>query len=290
MNKSAERSGTAAAWAVIIAAVVSIQAAVYGEEPKCNCPLQDTLREVGIPMLSDLPFIGPAFGKNVRVRIEVSPKAEGETQSSGVAEHATARQLIIERRVEANPCTARGCTLPGMLPVVKEFAQCDCPCATKAASAKCCTEECCEVKASAETAVSHETVTCPCHASWERTLELVAEKAALEASLEAHETVLEAKTEMFESLAGLMMEKAKLEARLEHQAQRTELAKQIQELSAENARLKAHVELAHQREEMLRQTMQLALENERLKLRVAELERQGAASRTAERQEPNAPR
>jgi hypothetical protein len=294
MNKSAERNGTAAAWALIIAAIVSIQAAVYGEEPKCNCPLQDTLRDTAFPILGDLPFIGPAFGKNVRVRIEVTPRGEGEPQANGVAEHATARQLIVERRVDSCPCTAQGCTLPGMLPVVKEFARCNCPCAcsgaTKAASAKCCTEECCEVKASAETAISHEPSTCPCHASWERMLEVVAEKAALEAALEAQGEILEAKTEMFESLAGLMMEKAKLEAKLELQEEKSELTKHVQELTAENAKLKAHAELARQREEMLHKNLQVALENEKLKLRVAELERQEATSRSAKRAEENSAR
>jgi hypothetical protein len=110
------------------------------------------------------------------------------------------------------------------------------------------------------------------HAVCERITELVAEKAALESALEAHEALAEAKDEMFQMMVELSAENAKLGAQVELLTQRDELHEKLLMVATENSKLKAAAELGEEKQKLLMQSFEVALENERLKTRVAELE------------------
>jgi hypothetical protein len=269
MNKLSERSGgNCGLWTSVgLAAALTIMSAARADEPNCECRVQGNLNQIGIPLLGQLPYVGRLFEY---------PLSAGKPESCAdhlqrvgidfeIGQPMPGRGVIIVKRLECQQCAAEG-----------------------DAEAKCDKEHCCEcevVKATlaAKHAAGHSADDKP---TWEQIVGMASEKAALEATLEAHSEIAAAKEEIFESLAELMAEKAVLEAKLELQGEREELSKQVQKLTAENARLKAQVELASLRTEMLQKTMQVAVENEHLKHRVAELERQSVestAARTAKR-------
>lgn len=115
---------------------------------------------------------------------------------------------------------------------------------------------------------------------------LVGEKAAAQAALEARREAHEELSELYETMAELIAANAALQARLEAQTEQAKLAEKLAHLTAENARLKTHVELAAERAEATRTALSVSAENDRLKLRLAELEHQQAlaeAARTAQR-------
>jgi hypothetical protein len=229
---------------------------------------------------------------------------------------------------------ASACPLARTCPVAGAWFTANCPCAEKCSTAACDENQCPAAAQCAQNRLGTpvlpifsffgggEVIPCPPPiaapwngplAGWEpppsiweyqqAVIEISAEKAGLEAVLEAREQIhtersemfeslaellaekgkAEARSEMFEVLAKVLVEKAKLEAHVEAQAQHVKLNAEMHKLLVENARLKAHGELASQREELMREALQLALENERLKHRVAELERHqhSGAARTA---------
>jgi len=270
MNKLSERSGgTGGLWTLAaLAAVLAITAVTRADEPKCDCLIQGNLSQIGIPLLGQLPYVGKLFEYPLSVG---KPECCADhLQRVGIdldiGQPIPGRGVIIVKRLECQQCAAEG----------DEEAKYD-------------KEHCCECESFKATLASKRAAGHPGDEkpSWQQIVDLGSEKAALEATLEAHEAIVEAKEEIFESLAELMAEKAALEAKLELQGEREEMSKQVHKLTAENARLKAQVELASLRTEMLQKTMQVAVENEHLKRRVAELERQGAeelaAARTAKR-------
>ena len=151
------------------------------------------------------------------------------------------------------------------------------PCAANQAAACCCDVKCGTAACCDQLVAKASRGTCPVKEHWEELAELVAENAAMEATLEAREELLETRSEMLETLAETLVEKAKLEAKLEMVEHRDSMLKEMVELQAENTRLKAHAELAQQKEELFRSQLAMVLENERLKQRVAELEQQRSA-------------
>lgn len=187
-----------------------------------------------------------------------------ETCDQGTcAAAATACAVKKETPCCAAKCAASACSTA---PCAASRAA-DCRCDVKCGTAACCDQL--VAKASRGT--------CPVKEHWEELAELVAENAAMEATLEAHEELLETRSEMLETLAETLVEKAKLEAKLEMVEHRDSMLKEMVELQSENARLKAHAELAQQKEELFRSQLATVLENERLKQRVAELEQQRSA-------------
>ena len=157
-------------------------------------------------------------------------------------------------------------------------------CGGNCVDAKCaCTDcQCC----TCDSAVARKATPAAGHSAcelWQHIAELTTQSAMANTALAAREELHEARAEMFESMAELLVEKGKLEAKLEATCKLAEMMDGVHELVAENAKLKAQAELSGQREGLLRESLQLALENERLKLRVAELERENDAARTAAR-------
>jgi len=241
---------------------VALVASARGTEPKCEIRVQSNLNEVKLPFLGELPYVGQLF----RYSAGACP-AEGCTdhlQRVGVdfdiAQPRPGQGMIIVKRLECQQCAAQ-----------------------EAAEAKCAADHCCECESLKATLAKKHATGHPADdkPSWEQIVELASEKAALEATLEVHEAIAEAKEELYESFTELVAEKAALEAKLEAQGEREELAKRVHELATENAHLKARVELANLRTEMMQKTMQVAVENEHLKHRVGELERQSAGENAA---------
>ncbi len=222
-----------------------------------------------------------------------------EQQAACQAAAASGKVLIVPDF--AAPCLPGACppnSCPSGAPcAVSECCKC-CPAACRAAS--CCAQGTCQVAARAGCACGDcacgqcQCGDCPCRPAvhtagkcqrdrfWERLVEISAEKAALEAALEAHTSFAEERNDMFSTLAELMTENAKYAAKNELQADRDELVNQLHEVTAQNALLKASAELADARSKLVRESLELTLQNERLQLRVAELERQ-AGSQEPER-------
>jgi hypothetical protein len=113
----------------------------------------------------------------------------------------------------------------------------------------------------------------PHHAACQHVAALQAENAALHAARATSESMLMARSELFEALLGLSVEKARLEARLELIAERDRMREEMLAMQSEIHKLKAAAELAETRQKLIAESMEVALENERLKLRIAELEK-----------------
>jgi len=246
---------------------LAIAASTLAEEPACPCPNRGA-HEVGVPMLSKIPYMSRLF-KNVGVAEPACSKGTCEVRQIGVELELTAG----EQPADAKVCRAGQCEVcPALACQVAATGACTCPgkCCPDgqcSCAAKACTADCC---ASAKSAAKE-------HALWEKIVDLAAGKAAAEAALEVQEDSLERTGDLLEALAGVHAEKAKLEAQLETQAQ-------LHELASENARLKAQVELAEAKAEVMRATVEMTVENERLKMRLTELEgAAGKAARTASR-------
>lgn len=263
------------------------------DEPKFADQLRFVIGEEMLPQMVRLPFFGHLFESsscacNPCLCKPACHCVEGGEFGVDFDVATGPRQMIIVKRFEApasaceSACAASQCG-------TSQCVEGACAAAKQAAATTGCATECCELAVTTSCAAGKSVCGSSAwqHANIERLLELVADRAGLSAALEAQEAIQDAKTEMFESLAGLMMEKARLEAKLSMQGERDEFAKRTQELATENARLKTHIELASQREEITRQAAKLALENEKLKSRVVELEQQSAigeeAPRTAKR-------
>jgi hypothetical protein len=269
------------------------QSGLRADEPRFADQLRFVIGEEMLPQMVRLPFFGHLFESsncacNPCLCQPACHCSEGGEFGVDFDVATGPRQMIIVKRFEApanaceSACAAAQCG-------TSKCSEGACTAAKQTAAATGCATECCELVATANCAAGK--VACgsgACQqANIERLLELVADRAGLAAALESQEAIQDAKTEMFESLAGLLMEKAKLEAKVALQGERDEIAKRTQELAMENARLKAQIEFVSHREEITRQAAKLSFENEKLKLRVVELEQQSAtgeeAPRTAKR-------
>lgn len=137
--------------------------------------------------------------------------------------------------------------------------------------------EACQELVSSQCCRQHRPAACD-----DELLELRAANAALQAALGAQETLMQARSEMMDSMLEIASEKARLEAQMTLLADRDEIREQLFALLTENAKLKASAELAEERQAMCKEQAELAVANERLKLRVAELESgQRSTSETA---------
>lgn len=279
----------------------SVASVALADEPKCQCPASAAVHEVGVPLLSKVPYLSRLF-KNVggkvhhgiavpdcpqqcadaveHIGIDFEFAVDGQTgvlQICPVDGPATACQT---GACQVGTCQANGCKVAceaqacqlAVSKVAIQAAACKC-------AGDCCPEgQCC----CATQATSHQAGTREAHL-WEKIVELSAGQAAAEAAFEVQSDSLERSSELFEALAEAHVEKAKLEARLEALAETNKIAEQLLELAAENTRLKAQVELAQAKAEVMQATVEMTVENERLKMRVAELEEVGGgkAARTA---------
>lgn len=113
--------------------------------------------------------------------------------------------------------------------------------------------------------------------------ELRVENAALHATREAREALVQSRMELFQQLLDLATANARLEAEVDFLSNQNALRQELLSLQGENEKLKAAVLFAEERHEMQRQAIEVASENERLKLRVAELEQQGSAAKKVAR-------
>ncbi|MGE0760857.1 MAG: hypothetical protein AB7F89_20865 [Pirellulaceae bacterium] len=165
------------------------------------------------------------------------------------------------------------------------------PC-TQAVAAPSCGEACAEGPAgicclaatsAGKSATTDDQPTCgpACHAG------LHQENAALRVMLEAHEELINLRTETMEEIMSLVVDKMVAEAKLtiaeKLMAERESAQRELAELKADNMRLQVMAEAAEARHASEKAQMELALENEQLKSRVAELEQQSAAHLTATR-------
>ncbi len=275
----------------VILCGLAVAAVAVADEPKCQCPASAAVHEVGVPLLSKLPYFSRLF-KNVGVAGPICPQecseaferigidfdfaADGHTgilHICPVEGPATVCQIGACQTAgcKVAVCEAQGCQASGcQLAVSKVAAKGACKC-----TGECCPDGqcCCVAKPASQHALTRETDL------WEKIVELAAGQAAAEAALEAHQDTLENTAELLESLAGLHAENAKLEAKLEARAEHDKVTEQLLELAAENIRLKAQIELADAKAEVMRATVEMTVENERLKMRLAELE-QGKSDNT----------
>ena len=222
--------------ALLLAAAAVSPFPARGEEPPPDCP-QCNAAERAIPFWSKIPYVSRLF-KNV---------GQQEFERIGVD-------------FDIEVCQACPTTTPLFMVRRTAHGQIAAPCCE---NEPCCGKDyeessaCC--RASCETAKHGGP-------SWEQIVELTAENAALEATLEAQTAFHKEKSELFEMFAEVSMEKAKLEAKVESQAQHIELTKEMLTLVSENARLKAQVEMAEAKVALVHEMAKLALENEQLKL------------------------
>jgi hypothetical protein len=234
---------------------------------ECRCPCSSPVTSVSVPAFL-CPEVAAVFNtaceagcQGCQVKTVSATAAAGEGKcSTNCAANCAAK------------CSAANAT------AVNVAAACDRDCVSAACACADC--QCCRCDAVALHKAAPTTNHTACEV-WQHIVELATERAAAQTALAAREELHEARSEMFESMAELLVEKGKLEAKLEAASEFAEMMGDVHELVAENAKLKAQAELAAQREGLLRESLQLALENERLKLRVAELERENSAERTA---------
>jgi hypothetical protein len=156
----------------------------------------------------------------------------------------------------------------------------------KTAACPCDNCQCCAACPCASATASH--TRCGRDKLVDHLIEISAERAALEATLEAHSSLAEEREEAFSTVAELMAENARLTAKIEFQGERDELTRQLLELATQNAQLKAEVALAEATAKLTRESLQLALENERLQGRVAELERRAGDEGVRTARQPKA--
>lgn len=280
----------------VVAIFVALGALARADEPKCNGPQAKVQHEVGIPLLTKVPYVGKLFKKVTVVNheAEASPAEHSIFQFEiGLAGPAACEACPAVGKAIAcgkDGCQVRPIKIAG--PDAASHCAADCQCGGQCA----CGEQCscaaeCPVaklavcKCGAGCAATHtRTAIHHHHAHWEQIVELTAAAAAAEARLEASEQTVEITHDALEALSELAAEKAGLTARLEAQIEHGKLAETLMELAVENARLKAQVELAEAKAAVMQQTVEMAVENERLKMRIADLEHhraEGKAARTA---------
>lgn len=248
-------------WGVLLLAGSALPGAARSEEPQPACPKCSAV-ERGVPVLDKIPFVARLF-KNVgtsqdrkcsppqeleRIGIDFDVEAcqdcpaecVFDSVSGACQQHARPQILVMRHMVHgklASPCCEGGRYEEG------------------------CGEDCEEASAccrAANESAKHGL-------SWERIVELTAQNASLEASLEAQSAFHEEKSELTDSFVEILMENARLQAQVETQAKQAELTKELLTLVSENARLKAQVEMAEVKLTLAQEATRLAVENEQLK-------------------------
>ncbi len=242
----------------IFAAAAAFPTAASAEEPAPKCRAC-AVTETGVPLLSKIPYVNRLF-KNVTPREveQIGVDFDFEIPTAGPAKCAI--------QAGCNECV-KNASRPQVL-VVRTTSQGKAVNACCANEARCENEACCE----AEVAQAIACLKGGCEKeagqglSWQRIVELTAHNAALETMLEAQEGIQEARAEMMEHFAEVMVEKAKLEAKVEALTQQAELTKEMLSLAGENARLKAQLEMGEAKLALVHEMAKLAIENEQLKL------------------------
>lgn len=234
-------------------------------QPCQSCQVKVELRGT-IPLLSKIPYLSRLFPNHSEV------VTAGATESVATESVAT-----------ASAATASAATAGVTCPMMKSGGCPGCP-GCPGLSGDGCAIGTIESSERVLTDLSHEGQDLSggmSHAV--ANLELCEELATLRAELTTHETLAEAREEMFESYLELATEKARLECHLEFAAAREELREGMRELMAENAKLQSKLELAEKHHELELQTQRIHVENERLLARVAELEQRDRTTPVAER-------
>jgi hypothetical protein len=296
-------------WAMSLLLVVGALTAARAEEPKCNCPQMGVPVLSGIPYISRL-FKNVGVTHNPECTAAECTAAEC-TAGKCTAGKCTAGNCTASGYTTGNYSETKCAEewerigidfdLPacpeaevfhfgpvGVAWAVKADADCRCreACrcegACKCAPAVChavaiesaeCGAACGKAVACAATCETRCAANCAAtHPMWEKFVALVAERAAAQATLEAHIAAREEQSELLDALVEMSAKTAGLEARLEAQTEHSRLTEQMLELAVENARLKSQVELAEAKEKLLQTTVPVAVERELLARRVAELE------------------
>ncbi len=289
-----------AAWGFVLTGVVLVshQTLLADEPPGSDRPANQCQVRVEvrgkIPFLEKIPLV--KYFINTVGEQPCTAAAKEKVERIGVdfdlmPGHMVAFLPSGEQKVICNENGCPACAVPNVCSATK----------TAARNCKTCTDAQCESSADVACAVADHDVRVAekcleiaqmcdgdrIHQCCEHIAELRAENAALHMTQEARESILEARSELFEAMLELSTEKAKLEARVEMFAERDEMREKLLDLVCENRRLQATVELAEERQTLLKQSMEVALENERLKLHVAELEQRDSTpekvSRTAKK-------
>jgi hypothetical protein len=261
MTKNGERF-QAVVWGVLLlAGAAASPGAARSGEPQPACPKCSAV-ERGVPVLDKIPFVSRLF-KNVgpiqdrkcsppqeleRIGIDFDVEACRDCPAecvfgsvAGVCQQNAHPQILVMRR-----------TFHGKLAS---------PCCEEDRCEEGCGEDCEEASACCRT--TNESAK---HGlSWERIVELTANNAALEASLEAQSAFHEEKSELTDSFVEILMENARLQTQVETQAKQAELTKELLTLVSENARLKAQVEMAEVKLTLAQEATRLAVENEQLR-------------------------
>ena len=299
MSKFAGHRGLWAALAVALA-IASQATLASAQEPRNKCELRLELRGPDVPLLTEIPFVGRFF------QDAAAQQCQGEAcqlERIGVDFNSDGgvMQPVDAARLWHGDCQV--CPLPGKHAVFEWLPAKQCQvgtcgtdqCASSCDEGKCCAGKCCPaaeihvVSAAAccggkcasgdcasKCCAAGDCANCPCKSdkTAHHHVDVIAENAALKATIAGKEALLAAKSEMFESLARLMVENAKLEAKLEMVEHRDAMLKEMVELQAQNTELKLAAELAEEQQGQLEEQLEMVLENERLKLRIAELEKQ----------------
>lgn len=298
-NSSEKKLVLVAAWSFVLLAVVQVSqqtlraddeksTAESAEKPANMCQLRVELKGK-IPLLERIPIV--KYFTNQQQECTDCVVATENAQRIGVDFDLLPGHMVAffpngDRQVI---CTEQECPA------------CDTTstCATSkchALASKCCTEAPCEgCKEVNEEVVAHaEQLTLECtglqqmcqagHA--ELCTELVrlrVENAAMHATREVQDALIESRMELFEHLLDLATANARLEAEVDFLSKQNELRQELLSLQSENEKLRAATMLADERHEMHKRTAQVASENERLKLRVAELEQHGSSAKKVAR-------
>lgn len=288
MTKNGERF-QAVLWGVLLlAGSFALPGEARSGEPQPACPKCSAV-ERGVPVLDKIPFVARLF------------KNAGTSQDRKCAPPQELERIGIDFDVEVcQDCPAEcvfdsvsgACpqnALPQIL-VMRHMVH------GKLAS-PCCEDDRCEDDRCEEGCGEDcEEASACCRAanesakhglSWERIVELTAQNAALEASLEAQSAFHEEKSELTDSFVEILMENARLQAQVETQAKQAGLTKEVLELVSENAKLKAQAELAEERLALVQQMAKLAVENEHLKVALQLANGKGRPSTTVDPVEEN---
>jgi hypothetical protein len=293
----------------------SLAAAAFGVEPPCPENRVEFQVKVHSPWLAKVPILKELFEELGKQQAEAQAVQHGPVQQAPSCPQAQERigvdfafptvdgpvVMFSHPLLHGPGCVPGFCPAPAMGCAVCDEAKCllsacgagvcceqgKCQAATAKSSHCCCDEcECGDCQCSCTCCAAQSTArSIHHHELFERLLEAQTERAALEATVEAHEALAEAREESYSSVAELMVENAQLKAKLEFQAEKEELHKQLAELAAQNAQLKSEVALTEAKARLSIESTLLALEKERLQARVAELEKKAAGEgiRTAKR-------
>jgi hypothetical protein len=298
-NSSEKKLVLVAAWSFVLLAVIQVSQQTLRAEDE-QCPAESSEKHANMCQLRvELKGKIPLLERIPLVKYFTNPQQECSdcfVVTEGAQRIGVDFDLLPGHMVAFFPngdrqviCTEQDCT-------ACETANACVGAKCQAFASKCSTNGPCEgCKDGQDEAVAHaEQLTLECtelqrmcqagHA--ERCTELVrlrVENAALHATREVQDALIESRMELFEHLLDLATTNARLEAEVDFLSKQNELRQQVLSLQSENEKLKAAAMLADERHEMHKRAMQVASENDRLKLRVAELEQQDSSAKKVAR-------